>query len=123
MQNFVCRTTEYKRRIRSSKAFGTIAEHQPIENNDPLHYTFGDDVQQALKFNTGDFNDNPMEDIDKLYVTSDALSSINNDDGVQNYQNDQSNDDDDDDLCSLKSLQSEYSNACDVEDEVLQDTE
>jgi hypothetical protein len=122
MQNFICRSTEYKRRIRSSTAFSIVTERQPIQNNDPLHYTFGDDVQNSSKFNINDFNDNLMEDIDKIYLTSDSSCFINKDDEVQNeIENDQCNDDDD--LCSYKSFESEYSNVCDGEDEVLENIE
>lgn len=124
MQNLVSRTTQYKRRLRSSTAFSIIPEHQPAENNDPLHYTFGDDVQNHLEFTIDQFDDNMMEDVDGLYIQSDSPSSINDKDEVpKNLDNDECNADDADDLYSLKSFGSEYASTYDIDDEVPENIE
>ena len=125
MQNFVSRTTQYKRRIRSSATFSTIPERPPTPNNDPLHYTFGDDFQNHLGFNIDQFNDNLMEDVDRLYIPSDSPSSTNNEEEAPENPDDDDgcNDDDVDDLCSLKSFESEYTSVRDIEDEVSENIE
>jgi hypothetical protein len=54
MTKAMTRMGAYKQRVRSSAAFGTITERQETENNDPVRYTFGDDVQDSSRFNSND---------------------------------------------------------------------
>lgn len=122
MQDLASRTTEYRQRIRSATIFDTLAERQQLENNDPPHYTFGDDVQNSSGFMIDDSDDNAMKNVDEIYIMNNSSCFINDENEVhKQLEDNQSNDDDD--LRSFKSFESEYSSTCDVVEEVPENIE
>jgi hypothetical protein len=125
MKKALTRMGAYKQRVRSSTAFGTVTERQETEDNDPVRYTFGDDVQDSSKFysNDSDHNDS-TQDLDENHVMNESSSCfVDDEDDVLEKMSEDGQDDDNKDSCSVKSYESQYSSTHVVEYEDLENTE
>jgi hypothetical protein len=104
------RATSYQQRIRSSTAFDLIIQSQQTTNNDSVHYTFGDDAQDHLSFNTDSFDyDSISKDFNEDYCTSNSSYCFSNDTGATEAQVETDIFNDNNNSCLTKSDENEHS--------------
>jgi len=113
--------TLYKQRIRASTAFDIGLEPKQAENNEPVNYTFGDDVQDSLKFDINNYVDNDfINDFDDINFINKSSSYFINDEDETGEESEDSQYNDNEDVGSINSDESEYSSMHHVEDEDLE---